>query len=127
MTTTTSWPATPSTPPPGARLAADIVACDLTSSATFAPSVPHEAFDELRRHGGIAWHAEPPVAGLLGESSMLQFVDSPGFWVVTSHELVSEVDRDQQRFSSEAGGTFLPSLSDDSLAIFRQMMLNMDH
>lgn len=63
----------------------------------------------------------------MGDNPLLQFVDSPGFWVVTAHELVAEVDRDQERFSSEAGGTFMPSLADDSLAVFRQMMLNMDH
>lgn len=124
----TSWPATPDEPPPDARLVADIVDVDLTRGATFLPGVPHDAFDELRRHGGIAWHAEAPVAGLLGDDNpLLQFVDSPGFWVVTSHDLVSGVDRDQARFSSEAGGTFMPSLTDDSLAMFRQMMLNMDH
>ena len=124
----TSWPDTPGEAPPDARLVADIVDVDLTRGATFLPAVPHHAFDELRRHGGIAWHAEAPVAGMLGDDNpLLQFVDSPGFWVVTAHDLVSEVDRDQARFSSEAGGTFMPSLTDDSLAMFRQMMLNMDH
>ena len=63
----------------------------------------------------------------MGDNPLLQFVDSPGFWVVTSHALVSEVDRDQERFSSALGGTFMPSLADESLAMFRQMMLNMDH
>ena len=111
----------------GARLVADLVECDLTSGATFAPAVPHEAFDVLTGHGGIAWHDEPPVEGMLGDNPLLQFVDSPGFWVATSHALVSEVDRDQERFSSEMGGTFMPSLTEDSLAVFRQMMLNMDH
>ena len=38
-------PTTPDTPPPDARLAADIVDCDLASSTTFLPSVPHAAFD----------------------------------------------------------------------------------
>ena len=64
---------------------------------------------------------------MLGDNPIFQFVDSPGFWVVTSHELVSAVDRDQERFSSQLGGTSMPSLTDESLAIFRQMMLNMDH
>ena len=127
MGTSTSWPAAPATPPRGARLVADLVECDLTSGATFAPGVPHEAFDVLTSHGGIAWHDEPPVEGMLGDNPLLQFVDSPGFWVATSHALVSEVDRDQERFSSEMGGTFMPSLTEDSLAVFRQMMLNMDH
>jgi cytochrome P450 len=126
-TSTRPGPTTPETPPEGARLVADLVDCDLTSGASFVDGPPHEAFDELRRHGGIAWHAEPPVAGMLGDNPLLQFVDSPGFWVVTTHQLVAEVDRDQQRFSSQLGGTFMPSLTEDSLAMFRQMMLNMDH
>ncbi len=126
-TTTRHWPPTPGTPPEGARLTADVVDVDLATNAPFAGGPPHAAFDALRRSGGIAWHAEPPTAGLLGDNPMIRFVDSPGFWVVTSHALVAEVDRDQERFSSEAGSTFLPSLAEDSLAMFRQMMLNMDH
>ena len=128
MTSTTpASVTTPATPPPDARLAADLIDVDLAVGTPFVNGVPHDAFDELRRHGAVAWHDEPPAAGLLGDNPMLQFVDSPGFWVVTSHQLVTEVDRDQQRFSSELGGTFIPSLSEDSLALFRQMMLNMDH
>jgi cytochrome P450 len=126
-TATQDWPATPTTPPAGARLAADIADFDLADNSAFVAGPPHAAFDALRAAGGVAWHAEPPTAGLLGPDSMIQFVDSPGFWVVTSHALVTEVDRDQERFSSEAGGTFMPSLTQDSLALFRQMMLNMDH
>lgn len=126
MVHTERWPATPPTPPPGARLAADLVDCDLSTGAAFGHGVPHDVFDELRRHGGIAWHAEAPVPGLMGDNPTLQFVDSPGFWAVTSYELVTAVDRDQRRFSSEAGGTLLPSLAEESLAMFRPMMLNMD-
>ena len=113
--------------PAGARLAADIIDVDLTSHGVFVAGVPHASFDALRGAGGIAWHDEPPVAGQLGDNPFLQFVDSPGFWVVTSYELVTTVDRDQERFSSQLGGTFMPSLTEESLAIFRQMMLNMDH
>jgi cytochrome P450 len=128
VSSTRAWPQAPATAPPGARLVADVTDVDLTSGAAFLAGVPHGAFDALRRHGGIAWHDERPVAGMLGDDNpLLRFVDSPGFWAVTSHELVSEVDRDQARFSSEAGGTFMPSLAEDSLAMFRQMMLNMDH
>jgi cytochrome P450 len=126
-TSTRPAPGTPETPPAGARLVADIVDTDLSTGGAFTAGPPHAAFDELRRHGGIAWHAEAPVAGLLGDNPIFQFVDSPGFWAVTSHELVSAVDRDQEHFSSQLGGTSMPSLTDESLAIFRQMMLNMDH
>jgi cytochrome P450 len=126
-TATHDWPANPSTPPPGARLAADVIDVDLAAAGHFSAGPPHAAFDALRAEGGIAWHAEPPVAGRFPEGGFLQFVDSPGFWAVTSHALVSEVDKDQERFSSEAGGTTMASMSEDSLGIFRQMMLNMDH
>jgi cytochrome P450 len=119
-------PPTPNEPPANARLVADIVDVDLASGRAFTPGAPHDAFDELRRNGGVAWHDEPPAAGTMGDNPLLQFVDSPGFWVVTSHALVNEVDRDAQRFSSALGGTQMPSMREDSLAIFRQMMLNMD-
>jgi hypothetical protein len=123
----TAWPETPAAPPTGARLAAGIADADLATPRGFVGGPPHAAFDALRRQGGIAWQGEPPVAGSMGDNPLLRFVDAPGFWAVTSHALVGEVDRDQERFSSEAGGTFLPSLAEDSLAMFRQMMLNMDH
>src|SRR5581483_6677290 len=82
--------------------------------------------DALRAAGGVAWQDETPMPSL-GDNALMQFVPCPGFWTVTSHELVSEVDRDQQRFSSHLGGSFMPSVTEESLAMFRQMMLNMDH
>jgi cytochrome P450 len=118
---------TPAAPPAHARRVADLVDIDLTSGGAFARGVPHDAFDTLRRAGGVAWHDEAPIAGSMGDNPLLQFVDCPGFWAVTAYPLVSEVDRDQARFSSSLGGTFMPSLTEDSLAMFRQMMLNMDH
>jgi len=120
-------PSTPDTVPPDARRVADIVDIDLTTGNAFLSEVPHAAFDEMRRNGGIAWHDEAPVAGLMGDKPLLQFVDAPGFWAVTSYDLVVEVDRDLERFSSELGGTFMPSMTEDSLAMFRQMLLNMDN
>lgn len=126
-TATQDWPVNPDTPPTGARMAADLIDVDLAIPGPFVAGPPHAAFDALREAGGVAWHAEPPVAGLYPENGFLQFVDSPGFWAVTSHALVGEVDKDQERFSSEAGGTTMSSMSEDSLFIFRQMMLNMDH
>ena len=121
------WPTAPDDPPRGARLVSDMVDIDLTSGSVFGRAVPHEAFDQLRRSGGIAWHDESPATGGTGNGSPFQFIESPGFWVVTTHTLVSAVDRDQELFSSEMGGTSLLSMTEESLATFRQMMLNMDH
>ena len=110
----------------GARLAADLVDVDLTSGRSFVDGVPHAAFDALRAAGGIAWHTEPRPDPAFNQGDFLRFVPSPGFWAVTSHELVSAVLRNQALFSSQLGGTTLPSLAPESLAMFRQMMLNMD-
>jgi cytochrome P450 len=115
----------PATPPLGACMAADVYDLDLTEGESFRAAVPHDAFDALRAAGGVTWHTEHP-APATGEGELLRFVDSPGFWSVTSHAHVSAVLRNQEQFSSEAGGVFLPSLAPESLATFRQMMLNMD-
>ena len=121
----------PSPPPPtdaptGARRAADIVDVDLTQSATFGEGIPHEVFDALRAAGGVEWHDEPPVPPDFQPTEFVKFVDSPGFFSVTAHPLVSEVLRDQARFSSELGGTTMLTVSDDSLPMLRAMMLNLD-
>ncbi len=118
-------PATPSDPPAGARMVADLTDVDLTTGRSFLASVPHEAFDAIRS-AGVAWHHEPPPDPAFARGDILRFVESPGFWVATSHEHVSEVLRNQGLFSSRLGGTFMPSMAPESLAVFRTMMLNMD-
>jgi hypothetical protein len=118
-------PVAPSDPPPGARMVADLADVDLTTGRSFLRDVPHAAFDAIRS-AGVAWHSEPPPDPAFNQGDILRFVESPGFWVATSHEHVSEVLRNQARFSSRLGGTFMPSLAPESLAVFRQMMLNMD-
>ena len=87
--------------------------------------MPHDAFDALTAAGGIAWHDEGPMDPSLG-NEVVRFVDSPGFWAVTSHALVNEVLRDQARFSSELGTTVMHTLAPESLGMLRAMMLNMD-
>jgi cytochrome P450 len=119
-------PVPPTESPVGARMMSDLVDVDLTTGATFRPGVPHDAFDVLRTAGGVAWHDEPPIDPAMNQSDIVHFVDSPGFWVVTSHELVSTVLRDPGTFSSHLGGTTMPTVAPDSLVMLRQMMLNMD-
>jgi cytochrome P450 len=116
----------PTEPPSGARKVIDVVDIDLTSGGSFVRDVPHAAFDRLRAAGGVAWHDERPPERGFDEGDLLRFVESPGFWVVTSHAHVTEVLRNSEAFSSQLGGVFLPSLAPESLATFRQMMLNMD-
>src|ERR1700761_5939546 len=59
---------------------------DLLSPASFAAGQPHDQYRWLREHAPVRWHDEPNGAG---------------FWAVTRHADVWEVDRDFQNYSSE--------------------------
>ena len=59
---------------------------DLLSPASFAAGQPHDQYRWLREHAPVRWHDEP---------------NGPGFWAVTRHADVWDVDRDFQSFSSE--------------------------
>ena len=54
---------------------------------------PHELFKRLRNECPVHW-----------SSGMSSFPDEPGFWSVTNQELVHEVSRNWQLYSSEVGG-----------------------
>ena len=123
--TTFEIPSQPQDAPAGARRAADLSDVDLTLASSFGPSVPHGAFDALRAAGGVAWHDERPIDPAM-DQSFIRFVDSPGFWAVTSHSLANEVLRTPARFSSELGATTLPTLAAESLPMLQAMLLNMD-
>ena len=85
---------------------------DLLEDA-WAQGVPHDAFALLRREAPVFRHPEPPE-------------DGPGFWALTRHADVLTVSRDTARFSSELGGTFIDTQTEESLAQLRLTILNMD-
>jgi cholest-4-en-3-one 26-monooxygenase len=80
-------------------------------AATWEHGVPYDQFDRLRREAPVAWHEE---------------ADGPGFWVVTKHADVKAISHDTVTFSSELGGTFIDTQTDDALAAMRLSILNMD-
>jgi cholest-4-en-3-one 26-monooxygenase len=83
---------------------------DLLAS-TWGRGVPHDQFDRLRREAPVFWHPE---------------VDDTGFWAVTKHADVRAVSHDTATFSSEVGGTFIPTADEEALASLRLTILNMD-
>jgi len=89
----------------------DLAQIDLTDSANFVSGVPHEWFTYLRQHAPAHWHEE---------------ADGPGFWAVTRHEDCVAVNRDAQRFSSAAKGTFIWEMPESQLEQHRLMMVTMD-
>ncbi|MGE0216729.1 cytochrome P450 [Mycolicibacterium sp.] len=64
---------------------------DLSDTATFADDVPHDVFDELRRRPG--WYWQPTDVGTM----------NGGFWVVTRHADVVEVEKNPTVFSNRRG------------------------
>ena len=84
---------------------------DLLSSRSFADGHPVEQYRWLRENAPVYWHTEP---------------DGPGFWAVTSYELVREVSKQPDVFSSAAGGILIPDLPPEELEFFRTMILVMD-
>jgi cytochrome P450 len=124
----TPQPTQPPDPPPeGAARVVDVCELDLVRPATFAGGFPHDAFDALRKQAPVAWHDEPAVqsgpGGLFGTG---EAAPSPGFWVVSTHDLVTEVSKQPATFSSWLGGAQLNSVDEVLLSMFRQMILNMD-
>jgi len=89
----------------------DLAQIDLTDSRNFVGGVPHEWFAHLRQHAPAHWHEE---------------AEGPGFWAVTRHEDCVTVNRDAQRFSSGAKGTFIWEMPEEQLEQHRLMMVSMD-
>ena len=84
---------------------------DLLSSRSFAEGHPVEQYRWLRENAPVYWHAEP---------------DGPGFWAVTAYELVRQVSKQPEVFSSAAGGILIHDLPAEELEFFRTMILVMD-
>jgi cholest-4-en-3-one 26-monooxygenase len=83
---------------------------DLTDPVTFRDGIPHELFARLRRDAPVVWHPEQ---------------DGPGFWSVTRHRDVVDVNRDAAAMSSARFGNMLfdNPMSDPSGA---HMLIHMD-
>jgi cytochrome P450 len=89
----------------------DTMTIDLLSSKSFASGHPVEQYHWLQENAPVYWHDEP---------------EGPGFWAVTSAELVREVSKAPQVFSSAAGGILVNDFPPEELEFFRTMMLVMD-
>ncbi len=80
-------------------------------ATTWGRGVPHDQFDRLRAEAPVYWHPEP------GDT---------GFWALTKHADVRAASHDCDTFSSELGGTFIPTADEEALVSLRLTILNMD-
>jgi cytochrome P450 len=92
-------------------MSSDTITIDLLSSKTFAGGHPLEQYRWLRENAPVYRHDEP---------------DGPGFWAVTTHELVREVSLHPEIFSSAAGGVRIFDYPPEKLEFLRNVMLYMD-
>jgi cholest-4-en-3-one 26-monooxygenase len=84
---------------------------DLYDPDSYVASVPHEMFATLRREAPVFWHEKP---------------EDTGFWCVTRHADVVQVNRDAALFSSWQNSALMEVPEPDALEMSRLMMLNMD-
>lgn len=93
---------------------------DVTDPSCFADGIPHELFARLRAESPVRWNPQPPGVGGF---------DDEGYWVVATHELIREVSRDGDTFSSYEN-TALNRYADNAprgmIEANRALMLNMD-
>ena len=84
---------------------------DLLDLDRFQRLEHHEMFARLRAEDPVSWHDYP---------------GGTGFWAITKHADVLAISRDNDTFSSELGGTFIETQTDEALAKIRLSILNMD-
>lgn len=85
---------------------------DLVNPDNYAHGLPQHWFRELRNEHPVYWH-EDPDSGV-------------GFWVVTRRDDLDFVSKNPDIFSSSARTALFKEMDDNSIALQRMMMLNMD-
>jgi cholest-4-en-3-one 26-monooxygenase len=68
---------------------------DLSDRTLFRAGFPHELFARLRRAAPVWRHPDTP--------GVRESVGEPGFWVVSTMDLVRRVARDEETFSAVEG------------------------
>jgi cholest-4-en-3-one 26-monooxygenase len=84
---------------------------DLTDPDLFQQATPHHMFKLLRKESPVHWHPER---------------NGPGFWSITKHADLKWISKRPDLFSSSAKGTLMADPPDATLALIRNIMLNMD-
>ena len=82
---------------------------------------PHELFDEWRETDPVHWN--PPNDSY--RSPMRGTTISKGFWVLTRHQDVVDVSRNQELFSSHEGGPIIWDFEPPQLAMQRANIMGM--
>ncbi len=80
-------------------------------AGTWGRGVPHDQFDRLRAEAPVYFHPE---------------ANDTGFWAITKHADIRRLSQDNETFSAELGGVFIPTADEEALASLRLTILMMD-
>jgi cytochrome P450 len=87
----------------------------LTERELWPDGPPHDVFKRLRSECPVHW-----------TDKITEYPEEDGFWSVTSPELIREISRDFQTYSSELGGVTLITDSIMPIELIRGMFIAMD-
>ncbi|WP_182346530.1 cytochrome P450 [Tomitella gaofuii] len=93
---------------------------DVTDPSLYTDGLPHALFAQLRAEHPVWWNPQPPGIGGFDDS---------GFWAVSTNELVRQVSRDGETFSSwenTATIRFADGCPREHIESGRSIMLNKD-
>ncbi|GAB90835.1 cytochrome P450 [Gordonia rhizosphera] len=90
---------------------------DFLDPSIYSDGIPHAQLAERRDQAPVQWVDEPASGSFEG---------GPGYWLVLSYDLVSQVSRNPGDFSSWRGTAFLREQRPTDVKVLRRMMLHMD-
>ncbi len=98
----------------------DLSGIDVTDPSLYTDGIPHAVFARLRAEHPVWWNPQPPGIGGFDDS---------GFWAVSTNELVRQVSRDGETFSSwenTATIRYADGCPRENIESARSIMLNKD-
>ena len=97
----------------------DLKNIDVYNPDIYEQGVPHQQFKTLRDQAPLHWHSYPSADSNDRE-------DGDGYWIVTRHEDVKAISKDNKRFSAERGFVLVDDLPADILPMAQGQLLGMD-
>jgi cholest-4-en-3-one 26-monooxygenase len=93
---------------------------DFTDPDVLQRGVPITEFAELRKTAPVWWNAQPPGASVF---------DDGGYWVVSRHQDIKEISRDNESWSTNEQGVvmrFPDGMTPDQLELTKALLINHD-
>ena len=93
---------------------------DFTDPDVVLHGIPVAEFAELRKTAPVWWNEQPPGATIF---------DDGGYWVITKHQHIKEISRDNDLWSANANGVVMrlpDGITADQLDLTKALLINHD-